>query len=240
MQREWIVLDLETTGLHPKNDKIIEIGAIKIKEDRIADSFCTFVNPHRKLSGQVEDLTHISTQMLEDAPSIEDVLGNFVDFCEDYPLLGHNILFDYSFMKHATVNAGLCFEKKALDTLKIARVLHKDLDSRSLESLCRHYGIVQEYAHRALDDAKNTYFLYKKLKEKFYAENESLFQPKELLYKPKKQSPITAAQKGYLKDLLKYHKITCDIEIEKLSKSEASRKIDKIILEYGKIERKFL
>lgn len=240
MQREWIVLDLETTGLHPKNDKIIEIGAIKIKDDRVVDTFSSMVCPHRRLSDRVRQLTHICDEMLEHAPSMGELLSDFIDFCEDLPLLGHNILFDYSFMKHAAVNGGYSFEKKAVDTLKLARIFHKDLESRSLSALCSHYKIFQEQAHRALDDARNTYLLYEKLREGFYEKNKDLFEPKELKYKAKKQSPVTEAQKGYLKDLIKYHKIEEDIEIESLSKSEASKKIDRIILEYGKIKRKRL
>ena len=97
MIQDYVCVDLETTGLDPKTDKIIEIGAVRIKNGEIADRFQSFVNPGRLLSEKVKELTGISDEDLYDAPSIEEVLPKFLKFAKEDCLLGHSILFDYSF-----------------------------------------------------------------------------------------------------------------------------------------------
>ena len=84
---------------------------------------------------------------------MEEAVKGLLEFCEERPLLGHNLMFDYSFVKHSAVNMGMPFEKQGMDTLKIARVLLPDLESRSLQSLRQYYQIPQQEAHRALEDA---------------------------------------------------------------------------------------
>ena len=164
MIEDYICLDLETTGLNPKTDKIIEIGAVKVRNGIIIDSFETFVAPERKLEQRITELTGITDKMLENAPSKEEIISKFLEFAEEDVLLGHSVLFDYSFIKRAAVNCRLTFERKGIDTLKIARKYLPDLESRSLGSLCPHYGIAH-CAHRAMADAVATVSLYKKLCE---------------------------------------------------------------------------
>ena len=103
--------------------------------------------------------------------------------------------------------------------------------------MCAYYGIDQGNAHRALDDARSAHLLLLQLWEAFGQADPGAFALCPLAYTAKKQSPITNSQKGYLKDLLKYHKIELDIQIDGLTKSEASRIIDGIILQYGRIIR---
>ncbi len=170
--------------------------------------------------------------MVEDAPYIEDVIWKFKEYTEDLILIGHNLIFDYSFLKNNAVNNNLSFERKGIDTLKIARTHLSDLESRRLDYLCKYFGIVDENHHRAVNDARVTKELYEILCEKYEQEE---FLPYDLNYKVKKQSPITPKQVKYLQDLVKYHNIVIDYNIVKLTKSEASRIIDKIILEYGRI-----
>ena len=146
-------------------------------------------------------------------------------------------MFDYSFLKHQAVNQKIPFEKKGIDTLKIARTLLPDLESRSLTSLCEYFQINREQAHRAFHDALATHELYVKLKRIAPAGQKKVFQPVQLQYRPKRQSPITDSQKAYLNDLVKYHKIELDADIDSMTKSEASRKIDNIISQYGRIVR---
>lgn len=229
---DYLCVDLETTGLSPKLDKIIEIGAVKVKNGQIEDTFQTFVHPGRVLSEHVVKLTGISEADLADAPPIGETLPRFLEFAQELPLVGHQLLFDYSFLKRAAVNARLTFERSGVDTLKLSRKFLADLPSRKLSDLCEHYGIRLQ-AHRALEDAKATHFLYQKLYENFYEQSKEEFSPRPLIYKVKREGPATKAQKGRLGRLLLQNGLTADYEIELLTKNEASRLIDKILASYG-------
>lgn len=238
MTDSYVCVDLETTGLDPKRDKIIEIGAVKVEHGEITAEWETFVNPERKLEERIVKLTGIRDEQLADAKKISELLPAFFDFAGDYVLLGHCVLFDFSFLKKAAVNEKLKFERQGIDTLKIARKYLKDLKSRSLGALCKYYGIPHN-AHRALEDARATTALYKRLLEAFFEKEEeegekSLFRPKALLYQAKRDAPLTNAQKGQLYKLLDRHKLIADYEVESLTRSEASRKIDRILAEYGR------
>ena len=233
----YVVVDLETTGLAPKRDRILEIGAFKIIDGKCEERFHSLVNPGRPIPERVVALTGIDDAMVAGSEPVGRVIREFTDFAGALPLLGHNLMFDYAFLKHGAVNEKLDFERSGVDTLKICRKLFPNLESRSLEAMCRYYHIEQERAHRAADDARVTGLLFERLKKDFMAEAPEVFAPKPLLYKAKKQSPITNAQKGYLNDLLKYHTIKFDVQIDSLTKSEASRLIDGIILQYGRIHR---
>ena len=157
------------------------------------------------------------------------------DFCEDLVLLGHNILFDYSFLKRSAVNHGLPFVHQGIDTLKLARHFLPDAESRRLEDLCTYYHIETAHHHRAVDDAIAAKCLYDCLRGQFLEGHEAYFAPGELIYEVKRENPATAAQKRYLNDLIKYHKIAIDYAVDQLTKNEASRKIDQILLTYGRI-----
>ena len=131
------------------------------------------------------------------------------------------------------MNQKLSFEKKGIDTLKIARKFLPDLESRSLGFLCNHFGI-EHSAHRALADAKATAMLYDKLTELFYEGNEKDFQPVPLLYQAKRETPITIPQKEQLYKLIDKHKLKVEYEVEKLTRNEASRIISQLLVEYGR------
>lgn len=234
MLKSYVSIDLETTGLNPKTDRIIEIGAVRVSDGEPEGYYTTFVNPGRKLDSRIKELTGIRDENLEDAPGIGEVLPELFEFMGDVPILGHSILFDFSFLKQAAVNEKLSFEKMAVDTLKIARKYLPELESRSLDFLCNYYDIVHR-AHRALEDAKATDLLYKRLAESFYNEEEELFLPKPLHYQAKKNTPATKAQKERLYRLVQVHNIDLGIEIESLTKSEASRLVDKIYFQYGRV-----
>lgn len=235
--REYVTLDLETTGLEPKRDRIIEIGAVKVSNGVVIGEYTTLIDPQLEIPERISKLTGISNGMVQGKPLIQKVLGEFLEFCGDLPLLGHNILFDYSFVKHQAVNCGLEFEKEAVDTLKIARAVLPDLPSRSLQNLRQHFEIPQGDAHRALEDARTTYHLYERLFQEYGQSKPELFCSKPLIYKVKKQGPMTPAQKRYLQDLVKYHRINLNVNPESLTKNEASRLIDEILSTYGKIMR---
>lgn len=233
MTDTYISIDLETTGLNPKQDKIIEIGAVKVIKGIVADTYSTFVNPGRLLEERVVTLTGIRDEDLQKAPSMEEVLPPLLDFLEDYPLLGHRILFDFSFLKKAAVDRKMSFERKGIDTLKIARKYLPELEHRNLNYLCAYYQIPHQ-AHRALADAEATRALYEKLTELFYKEEEALFCPKALQFQVKRDTPATKPQKERLYRLLEQHKIDLEVDVEKLTRSEASRFTDKILAKYGR------
>lgn len=230
--RDYLCVDLETTGLSPKTDKIMEIGAVKVKDGRIIDTFQTFVHPGKALSERAAELTGITQNDLANAPLIGEALPQLVEFAEDLVLVGHQLLFDYSFLKRAAVNARLAFEKNGIDTLKLSRQFLPQLPSRRLCDLCEHYGIELQ-AHRAMEDARATHFLYQKLCGDFFSQKEEAFLPRPLIYKVKREGPATKAQKERLQRLLLQHGLTADYEIELLTKNEASRLIDKILASYG-------
>ena len=148
--REYVTLDLETTGLEPAKDRIIEIGAVKVMDGTVTEEYATLVNPQRKIPERITELTGISDEMVQGKPCIGQALTELLDFCKELPLLGHNLMFDYRFVKHNAVNLDMSFEKEGMDTLKLARILLPDLPSKSLQSLRLYYEIPQDDAHRAL------------------------------------------------------------------------------------------
>lgn len=232
----YIALDLETTGLNPKHDKIIEIGAVLVIGGEMKDTFSSFVNPKRELNGPTSELTGISDEMLKDARSIEEVIEDVVNFCHGFPLLGHHIIFDYSFLKRAAVNRGISFEKRGIDTLTLCRRFMPGNEKKNLASASRYYRVKQEDAHRALADARTAHFLYQAVRKKHYSESPESFFGRPLVYMAKKEQPATKKQKEVLRDLLKYHRINISAQIDYLSRSEASRMTDKIISQYGRIK----
>ena len=136
MLKSYIAFDLETTGLSPQEHEIIEIGALKVREGKVVDRFMEFVHPDKPITPMITNITHITNDMVAGARSCPEVIHDFLSFCEDDVLIGHNVMFDYSFVKCSAVREGLTFEKMGIDTLKIARKVHKDFESKSLGALC--------------------------------------------------------------------------------------------------------
>lgn len=236
MVTSYVCFDLETTGLSPEKDEIIEIGAVKVIEGRVTERFSRFVKPDVSISFVVERITGISNEMVADAGPTDRIIYDFLAFCEDYPVIGHNLMFDYRFACRYAQKYYMNFDKEGLDTLKIARKVLPALPSKSLENLCSHYGIVNASAHRAYHDALATAKLYQTLKHYFSQEFGGLFEASPLLQRKKKVQPATKRQKEYLKELTKYHRIEVDSDLDRLTRSEASRLIDKMILKHGRME----
>lgn len=235
MMNSYVAVDLETTGLNPKTDKITEIGAVKVVDGQVTAQLHTLVDPRRLLEEDIIQLTGISDDMLENAPGIEDVIGQVVDFCDGFPLLGHRIMFDYSFLKRAAVNAGLGFEKEGVDTLTLCRKFMPEGEKKNLGAACRYFHIEMGTAHRALSDAQAASSLYLELLKQYGEDKPEAFEPKSLIYKVKKEQPATKRQKEGLRELLKYHRIDITVQIDHLSRNEVSRMTDKIISKYGRI-----
>ena len=139
--KEYVSVDVETTGLAPKQDKIIEIGAVRVRDGQIVGSFTSFVNPGRILPAHITELTGILQEQVDEAETMESVLPAFLEFAGDLPLVGHRILFDYGFLKRAAVNMRLDFERSGVDTLKLSRQFLSELPSRRLSALCEHFEI---------------------------------------------------------------------------------------------------
>lgn len=235
MLENYIVIDLEMTGLDPKRDQVLEIGAVRVQNRQIVGTFSSLLRPECTLSQKIQDLTGITDKMAAQGRNAEIVLPEFLDFIGDDIWVGHNIRFDYSFVKQWAVNHKIPFQKKAVDTLKIARKCLPELEKKTLDYLCGHFQILREKHHRALDDALATQELYVLLEQQFQEKEKEIFVPRELQYKAKRQTPATQRQKNYLKELIKYHRIELDISPERLSRSDASRLTDKIIHQYGRL-----
>lgn len=236
MLREYVVLDLEMTGLSPLQDRILEIGAVKVKDHKIVDEFHTLINPHRRLEEKIVELTGITDEMAESGAELEVVLKDFLAFLSDHVIVGHSLMSDYSFLKQNATNQKLPLACQGIDTLKIARKVLPVEVPKNLIALCEYLKIGQEEQHRALEDAKATAKVLEKLQEKYEETFPGLFVPKQLQYKARKLTPITKQQKNDLKQLLEYHRIDMRIDLESLTRSEASRWIDKIILKHGRMK----
>ncbi|MBQ9765047.1 MAG: 3'-5' exonuclease [Lachnospiraceae bacterium] len=236
----YIAIDIETTGLTPKTDRIIEIGAVRVRSGEIVEKRNWLINPKCKIPEFVVELTGISDEMVCEAPTIDEVMPEFIDFCDEEVIIGHHIITDFSFLKRNAVNLGMTFEKKAIDTLRLARIILAELERKNLAFLCGELSLIDNMsAHRAMDDAVATIALYNYMWEHI-GENEEyrkLFVPLPLRYVVKKESPATAVQKKNLRNLLNYHGLSLDIDIDSLTKNEASRHIDNIIKERGRIPK---
>jgi ATP-dependent DNA helicase DinG len=154
-----ISLDLETTGLDPKADAIIEIGAIRLVGNRIEDEFTTLINPGRHIPDFITDLTKITDEMVRQAPDIRDVLNELGEFIGTAPILGHNIQFDLSFLK----KFHLFEHNEIIDTYELAAVLLPSANRYSLHAISLELGILPDPWHRALNDARTTIHIFQRL-----------------------------------------------------------------------------
>jgi len=152
----FIVLDIETTGLDAKKDKITEIGAVKIRNKDIVDSFHSFVNPGIPIPEKIIKLTGITDKMVANAPTIDRVLIEFEEFIEDAVLVAHNASFDLSFIKHNGKKVNMELKNPILDTLALSKGLLKELKRHKLDIVAKHLGVNLDNHHRALDDARAT------------------------------------------------------------------------------------
>lgn len=235
MVNEYIAVDVETTGLSPERDRLLEIGAVHVRDKKVIKLFGTLIDTGMPVPLRIQELTGITDEMRKGGVPVREAVLGFLEFRGDLPIVGHNIPFDFGFLKEAAVRERLDFEAEALDTLKIARRTLPCVPSKSLSALCALYRISPGNAHRAQDDAMAAHKLLQRMWEESGRQDPDAFELHKMVYTVKKQSPITNRQKGYLNDLLKYHRIKTDICIDNMTKSEASRMIDHIILQHGKI-----
>lgn len=156
LDSKFVVFDIETTGFSAVNDRIIEIGAVKVENGEIVDRYSTFVNPERPIPFEIEKLTGINDGMVVDAAVIEDILPEFLAFSEDCIMVAHNAEFDMSFIKENCRRMNLLRKFTVVDTLAMARSMLPDLKNYKLDTVVEAVGGTLENHHRAVEDAEST------------------------------------------------------------------------------------
>jgi DNA polymerase-3 subunit alpha (Gram-positive type) len=235
MIEDYVVIDLEMTGLKVKYDAILEVGACRVRCGEVTDTFSALLNAKREISDEITQITGITREMAVSGMDPEEAMPQYFAFLGDDVIVGHNVIYDYSFLKQWAVNHNFTFERNAIDTLKLARRLLPEEQKKDLASLCVYFDVSRENAHRALDDAIATAQIYERLKLMSTQENAGIFEPKPLHYKVKKQTAVTAKQIEYLHRYADAYGLELPEYIESLTRSEASRIIDGWILEHGKL-----
>ena len=152
----YCVFDLETTGFSFRTEKITEIGIMKIRNGEVIDTFESFVNPGKPIPKKVQDVTHITDDMVKDAPKIEEILPKVMEFFGDSVLVAHNADFDTGFIRYNCQQLGYKFENTYLDTLALAKNLFPNYKKYKLGVIAENLGIEVLVAHRALDDVDTT------------------------------------------------------------------------------------
>lgn len=233
----YTVVDLEMTGLHPKTDKVIEIGAIKVRGGKAVQTYSMLVNPMMEIPERVTELTGITNEQVKAGEDMDIAMQGLLDFIGDDVLVGQNISFDYSFIKQWAINKRIPLELYAYDTLKLARNMLPAEQPKNLEALCEYFGVERNNAHRALDDSKETRQIFEKLLDLAIAKkDERLLAPVLLQYKAKRQTPATSHQIERLKEYRLAKNVEEPINWDTLTRSEASRIYDRYVSKYGKMK----
>ena len=156
-EEEFVVFDIETTGLNSHTNKIIEIGAVKIKAGRIIDRYSQLINPGISIPYHITEITSITNEQVANQPKIDEVIGKFVDFIGDAVLVAHNAPFDMGFIKRDIKEyLNIDLENSVIDTLQMARDLFPDFKKYGLGDLNKSLGLALEKHHRAVDDSQAT------------------------------------------------------------------------------------
>lgn len=166
--KEFVVFDLETTGLDYLTCKVTEIGAVKIKNGKISEIFSTFINPQIPISAEITKLTSITDEMVKDAPLLEDVIPDFFKFCNNTTLVAQNTSFDFSFIDYNSRKINYIFDNDKEDTIVIAKKYIKGLKNYKLKTIAEYLKIPLINAHRAINDALCTAKVFLSLVENYY------------------------------------------------------------------------
>ena len=159
---DYVVIDFETTGFHPYQDRIIQVAAVRYRNHELADQFVSFVNPERLIPARITSLTGITNYRVSDAPTIEEVLPVFLAFLGEDPIVAHNASFDMRFLKSNVNQLGLSEPiNKVIDTVFLAKKYMKHAPNYKLETLKRMLGI-RLSSHNALDDCMTCAAVYQK------------------------------------------------------------------------------
>lgn len=157
----FTVIDIETTGLNRNKDKITEIGALKIENNRIVDKFETLIDPEVNIPAEITQITGITDKMVRDKPKICDILPKFLDFIKNDILIAHNSVFDIGFLNsNCSKYVNKSLENRDICTMNLARKIIPTIPSYKLSSLCNYFDIKNEYTHRAMSDVYATTKLF--------------------------------------------------------------------------------
>ena len=158
----YVLLDLETTGLDSYHDEIIEVAALKVKNNKTVDTFQSLIKPSREIDEFIMNLTGITNEMLKDAPPPKEVLKRFKDFVGDIVVMGYSVNFDISFLYHKCEDY---FRNDFVDVLRLARFLLPDIGERSLKNVANYFKLKPEGLHRALRDCEITKLCYERIRD---------------------------------------------------------------------------
>lgn len=167
----FVIVDLETTGLSPKNSEIIEIGAIKVIDNKVVDTMDVFVRPSRPLSWFTTNLTGITNEMVDEGLSAKEALKVFDEFSFGMRLMAHNAKFDMSFLDvYMKKELGKGVRTDSMDTLLLSRAIVKDVPNYKLETLANRFNIDYSGAHRSLRDCEITLDVYNNIRKMYNGE----------------------------------------------------------------------
>ena len=175
---EFVVFDIETTGLSPLSCKITEIGAVLVKDNEVLSVFNTFVDPEMPIPDEIVSLTGITDEMVKGAPKTKEAVQSFLDFIGDRMLVAHNASFDISFIRKAAQDYDLPFTNPYLDTVSMSRFVNPDLKKHKLDTIAEYFGLGDFNHHRASDDAEMCARIFYRMVDKL--ENDDVSTPAEM------------------------------------------------------------
>jgi len=227
LENNYTVIDIETTGLSPMHDEIIELSAIRVRDNQIIEEFTSLVKPENEISDFITRLTGITNEMVKSAPTIKDAIMDYVNFIGDSLLLGHNIHFDINFIyDNCWIYSKKCFNNNFVDTLMLSRKVEPRLLSHKLGGLASHYSIKTIGAHRGLADCHTTHMLYGILKEKVVSNDIDLSILPTWKKYPKNISKISSTVETFNEEHPLYGKnIVFPGELEKMSRGAAAQTV---------------
>ncbi len=167
-----IVLDVETTGLDFTREKMIEFAALKLVNGEITEEYETLINPHQHIRNSSMRIHGITEEMVQDAPPIEEVMPKILDFIKDYPIVGHNVIFDYNFINKASIDLYQTeLTNHRIDTQQMFKEVFPEEHSCGLESLMNRFNVNFETRHRAMADARGLALAFPQLEQLYHQKN---------------------------------------------------------------------
>ena len=168
-----IVLDTETTGLDYTKEKMVEFAAVRLENGKIKDKFQTLINPQQHIRKSSIAIHGITPEMVEDAPTEEEIMPKILEFMGDYPMVAHNAIFDYSFINEAAKRVtGKEIENERIDTQQMFKEIYPDLDAHGLNALTEKFKVELKDHHRAMGDTMGLALAYPKLKKLYLQRND--------------------------------------------------------------------
>lgn len=227
--QNFVAIDIETTGLSPDYDEIIELGAAKYLDGQLVDTFDSLVKPQNPIDDFISSLTGITNDMLRDAEPLEIVLPQYINFIGNMLVVGHNVNFDINFIYDECERCGLSsFDNDFVDTMRLSRRMYKDLPNHKLDTVARHFCLPERSAHRGLNDCVISANCYLKMVE----DSERFSEAVSTLQKKKEQfhaKSIVAAEGLQNPDSPLYNRVCVFTgTLEHFTRSEAAQLVSNI------------